>query len=175
MQESLKRAFVCPKCGIRGSAYRACFCSKCKIDMTPVPYRIPQWDRLPSTDKSQAIEQWMNSGEWPDITGVEKEGTPPASIPYEEFVSQMTQKAPSSSFAALIIGIIVFILGIASTIYGNNLNNDFEAQLSSLFGSGQRNPGNIYMILGIVCAVIGVILVVFWFVKKERTTPQEKV
>jgi uncharacterized membrane protein YidH (DUF202 family) len=58
------------------------------------------------------------------------------------------------------IGIALCGIGICMYIYGNQMNNDIELQMESLFGSGSVNPGSNYMTIGIVIAVIGLLLVV---------------
>ena len=60
----------------------------------------------------------------------------------------------------LIGGIILIIAGAVSAIYGITLNNDLESQMQSLFMSGSTNPGTVWIIVGLVAAVIDVILAV---------------
>lgn len=57
-----------------------------------------------------------------------------------------------------IFGVIMIIAGLASVIYGFNQNNSFESQLESLFSSGNTDPGTIWIIVGAVILIIGIIL-----------------
>jgi len=66
----------------------------------------------------------------------------------------------------LIIGLVLAAIGIGLTLYGNSQNNNIGAQLSSLFGSGQSNPGTPWMIIGGIVISIGVILALVKIAKK---------
>lgn len=59
-----------------------------------------------------------------------------------------------------ILGIILAIAGAGSLIYGILQNNSVEAQLSSLFSSGSVDPGTLWIIVGVIAAVIGIVLLV---------------
>jgi len=48
----------------------------------------------------------------------------------------------------LFVGIVLAVVGLILLMYGNSQNNNLGAQLSSLFGSGRRNPGTPWMIFG---------------------------
>lgn len=58
----------------------------------------------------------------------------------------------------VIIGIILIVLGAGGSIFGFIQNNSIEAQMKSLFRSGNTNPGTVFIIIGAVLAVIGIIL-----------------
>lgn len=68
----------------------------------------------------------------------------------------------------IIGGIILLIAGIASAVYGNSLNNDISSQLKSVFSSGQANPGNVWLYLGIAVAVVGLVLLIAGLVKANK-------
>lgn len=68
-----------------------------------------------------------------------------------------------------IIGAILLVVGVAGCIYGYTLNNSWEAQLSSLFEYGYSNPGTIFIIVGAVCAVLGVVFIIAGIVRKKDT------
>lgn len=55
----------------------------------------------------------------------------------------------------MILGVILLVLGAVSVGYGYMQNNSLEAQLTSLFSSGTANPGTIFIIIGVVVAIIG--------------------
>lgn len=61
---------------------------------------------------------------------------------------------------SLIFGIILAILGVVGIIYGTSMNNNFETQMRSLFETGRTNPGQIFFIIGIICAILGAILII---------------
>lgn len=67
----------------------------------------------------------------------------------------------------MIFGIILLILGVACAGYGYLQNNSIEAQLSSLLSTGTTNPGTIYIIIGVVVAVVGA-LVCGWSIYKRH-------
>ena len=68
----------------------------------------------------------------------------------------------------LILGIIMTLAGAGAAIYGNHLNNDVEAVLSSFFSGGSGQPGDIWLYGGIAVAVIGIILVIVGAVNKNK-------
>jgi len=68
----------------------------------------------------------------------------------------------------LIIGIIMMLGGVGCLVYGFMQNNNIEAQFSSLLSSGSMNPGTIFIIIGAVVAVIGLILVIVGAAKKSK-------
>jgi RNA polymerase subunit RPABC4/transcription elongation factor Spt4 len=57
-------------------------------------------------------------------------------------------------------GIILVIAGLISVFYGNNQNNSLEAQINSFFESGSKNPGTIFIILGVIGIIIGIVLII---------------
>ena len=76
----------------------------------------------------------------------------------------------------IILGVIMLVAGIASYVYGNQMNNSIEMQVKSLLNSGTTNPGSIFVTIGIVVAVIGVILIVIGCIKKyKENTSNDKV
>lgn len=60
-----------------------------------------------------------------------------------------------------VLGLILMLGGIGAAGYGIYLNNDVEAQLTSLFSSGSMDPGNTWLIAGGVAAVVGLLLLIF--------------
>lgn len=70
-------------------------------------------------------------------------------------------------------GIFMLIGGIISAIYGVYLNNDVSSQLESFFSSGNTNPGDIFLYIGIIVAVLGVVFIFIGSVKNSnRQRPQ---
>lgn len=59
-----------------------------------------------------------------------------------------------------IVGIICIVAGVISAIYGISMNNSIEAQLTSLFSSGNANPGTMWIIIGVIAVVIGIVLLI---------------
>ena len=59
-----------------------------------------------------------------------------------------------------ILGIILIVAGAVSVLYGIMQNNSLEAQLTSLFSSGKTNPGTIWIVIGIIAVVVGIVLMV---------------
>ena len=67
-----------------------------------------------------------------------------------------------------IIGVILMLLGAGGAYYGYNQNNNMEAQLESIFSSGSKDPGTIFIIAGAAVAVIGLVLLIAGVAKKRR-------
>lgn len=64
-----------------------------------------------------------------------------------------------------IVSYIFDAIGVILTVYGIQLNSSPVSQIQSLFENGETNPGNTYIILGIVLIIIGVIL---YFISKNQ-------
>jgi len=67
----------------------------------------------------------------------------------------------------LILGAIILILGGGLAVHGLSLNQNFEAQLNAIFENGATNPGNVWLIIGIIVAVLGIAAIVFAILKKK--------
>lgn len=63
-----------------------------------------------------------------------------------------------------LLGILLLLVGAGLAVYGYSLNNSVEAQLESLFTNGSTNPGTIFIIVGIIVAVLGIVFII----KKKR-------
>jgi hypothetical protein len=59
-----------------------------------------------------------------------------------------------------ILGIILALLGAGSLVFGFIQNNSLEAQFTSFISSGSVDPGTLWIIIGAVAAVLGIILIV---------------
>ncbi len=68
----------------------------------------------------------------------------------------------------------VSFIGVIFYIYGNNLNNDIDAQMNYLFGEGKTNPGSTCVTIGIVFLVAGALLLITATVKVYNKSKQEK-
>lgn len=58
------------------------------------------------------------------------------------------------------LGIVLIVAGIGCAGYGFIQNNSLEAQLNSFLSSGSVNPGNMFIIVGVILLVVGIILCV---------------
>lgn len=67
----------------------------------------------------------------------------------------------------IVFGIIFLVLGAAGCVYGITQNNSLEAQLESILGNGRTNPGTVFIVIGVVIAVIGIILLFKGITKKS--------
>ena len=67
-----------------------------------------------------------------------------------------------------IFGVILMIAGAVSAIYGINVNSNIEAQWRSVLENGQANPGTTYIIIGAIAFVIGLGLLIYSIVKKQK-------
>ena len=63
------------------------------------------------------------------------------------------------------LGVLAIIVGAILTIVGFVMNNSIEAQLTSLFSTGSTDPGTIFIVIGIIVLVVGILLVVM---KKKK-------
>jgi hypothetical protein len=70
----------------------------------------------------------------------------------------------------IILGVIFIVSGAGLIIHGIDLNNNIAAQLSNLFRTGYTNPGNNYIIFGIVVIIIGLVVVIVGYGKNEELT-----
>ena len=68
----------------------------------------------------------------------------------------------------LIIGVILALAGIISTIFGIVQNGDVEAQAEALLTGGSANPGTIWIILGAIALIAGIVLVIVHFKKVKK-------
>ncbi len=64
----------------------------------------------------------------------------------------------------MIVGVILSILGVFSSIYGIINLTSIEGQLRSAF-SGSMNPGYIWLIAGAIALIVGIIIIIS---KKKR-------
>ena len=67
----------------------------------------------------------------------------------------------------ILVGGILTVLGIVSIIYGVNQNNSWSAQLLSVLSSRSTNPGTIWIVLGVIAIVVGLIIIYFDWKKKN--------
>ncbi len=67
----------------------------------------------------------------------------------------------------MVFGIIMLIAGAIAALCGFNQNNSVEAQLGSILSSGSANPGTVWIVIGAILAVIGLIVVIASLSKKN--------
>ncbi|MEG0833092.1 MAG: DUF3185 family protein [Oscillospiraceae bacterium] len=63
-----------------------------------------------------------------------------------------------------IFGIVLLLGGIGLTVYGFVQNSSLEAQLGSFLSSGSVDPGTMFIVIGVVAALVGIALL---FKKKK--------
>ena len=68
----------------------------------------------------------------------------------------------------IFLGILLLCGGGGLAIYGNSLNNSFEARWDSFWTNGNTDPGTTYIIIGIVLGVIGIILLIYGLSKNSN-------
>ena len=64
-------------------------------------------------------------------------------------------------------GIVLMIAGVASIIYGVAQNDSMEAQFESIFNSGTKDPGNMWIIIGAVAAILGLVMLIAGLTKQK--------
>lgn len=69
--------------------------------------------------------------------------------------------------AAIIFGFIMLILGIPCALIGNEMNNDIELQMRSVFERGTSDPGDGLLYIGAAVAAIGLFLFIYGLVKRS--------
>jgi len=67
----------------------------------------------------------------------------------------------------VLFGIILAIAGAGSLIYGIVLNNDINAQMNSVIMAGKTNPGTIWIVIGIIAIIVGIIV---YLMQKKNST-----
>ena len=67
-----------------------------------------------------------------------------------------------------VLGFLLLVLGIASTIYGDFLNDNIELQLKNVLFEGNSDPGNQWIYLGIAFAIIGAILLTIELLRHNK-------
>lgn len=67
-----------------------------------------------------------------------------------------------------IFGILALIAGIAAAGYGIMQNNSIEAQFESIIRNGSTDPGNTFIIIGVIAAIVGIILIIVAQSKKKQ-------
>ena len=67
-----------------------------------------------------------------------------------------------------VLGFLLLVLGIASTIYGDFLNDNIELQLKNVLFEGNSDPGNQWIYLGIAFAIIGAILLTIELLRRNK-------
>ena len=67
-----------------------------------------------------------------------------------------------------IFGILALIAGIAAAGYGIMQNNSIEAQFESIMKNGSTDPGNMFIIIGVIAAVVGLIFIIVAQSKKNQ-------
>ena len=56
-----------------------------------------------------------------------------------------------------LLGILLVLVGLACAGYGFMQNNSLEAQFTSILSSGTANPGTIFIIIGVILLVVGIL------------------
>ena len=56
-----------------------------------------------------------------------------------------------------LLGILLVLSGLACAGYGFMQNNSLEAQFTSILSSGTANPGTIFIIIGVILLVVGIL------------------
>ena len=69
----------------------------------------------------------------------------------------------------MILGIILILAGIISIVVGVAQNNDLASQIESIFSGSGANPGDIWIIIGVVALIVGVVLLIVGFMKKNKS------
>ena len=68
----------------------------------------------------------------------------------------------------IVFGFLLFASGIASYIYGDQMNNSLEKQFASFLSNGTTNPGSIFVTLGIALAILGIIFIIAGAVRSSN-------
>lgn len=72
----------------------------------------------------------------------------------------------------LAIGWILFIAGGISVVYGVTLNNSMEAQMEAIFTRGETDPGTVWIVIGVLAALIGLLMVLIGSNHRKKEVSQ---
>ena len=64
-------------------------------------------------------------------------------------------------------GIILAILGTVGLVCGTSMNNNMSMQMESLFSNGTTNPGSMFVVLGAIALILGIILFIAGIAKRK--------
>lgn len=116
--DGAKKAFVCKTCGSWGYASKSWFCTYDGTEMTPIPYRSAEWERISAEEKNRVIRHWMNTSIWNDLSISPKEARKGSE---QEKTDDPLSEAHPSLWISLLRGTayLIMLLGILSSlIYG---------------------------------------------------------
>ena len=68
----------------------------------------------------------------------------------------------------MVLGLLFLAGGVASLIYGYNLNNNLEAQWDAMFSSASVDPGTPWIIGGAIATVLGLVFIIFALFNANR-------
>ena len=78
----------------------------------------------------------------------------------------------------IIFSVGIIILGIISAFFGYTQNNDAEAVLMHIYNNGRFDgsgkPGTVWIILGVIAIVIGVIMFFATYISGERQEARQR-
>ncbi len=80
--------------------------------------------------------------------------------------SAAAEKRPSKH--KLVVGIFFMLAGIVSIICGIVQNDDLERRMEAVLAGRSANPGTVWIIVGAIVLVVGVILLVWHFEKAKQ-------
>jgi len=75
-------------------------------------------------------------------------------------------------YASLVVGLILFFIGVSLTFIGTKLPEDITLHPNE-FDYSVIGTTNVFIMGGLVVAIIGVSFVIFWIVKRIKL-PKEK-
>lgn len=71
-------------------------------------------------------------------------------------------------------GAFIVIIGIILCFLGNEMNNDIEAQMESIFGNGKSDPGSGLLVIGTIAIIIGAIVLVLGIIKYVQNNGRDQ-
>ena len=87
------------------------------------------------------------------------------------FILQLIMIIMKGEKIMLILAVVLMIAGVGSAIYGFSQNNTLEAkaiELANKLGANEPMPGTIWIIIGAIALVVGVVLLVMAMRKKNK-------
>ena len=84
------------------------------------------------------------------------------------YVQTAVTKISTGGIIGMIVGILLMLGGAGSLIYGIMSNADLINRARSFFTGANKNPGTVFIIIGIVALVIGLIVTIIAATRKKR-------
>lgn len=66
-----------------------------------------------------------------------------------------------------VLGILIFLAGVGSLGYGIYSNNNMDIRVDKLFNEGVKDPGTLFIVLGVVGLILGLVLIIVGAINRK--------